>query len=543
MKQYVKNLGMICLLLLAMVSCEKDDYEFGDLSSPSGIKVNAELVGKDDANPNGDGSGLVNFTATSVNGFSYKYIFSDGTTQNSPSGVYQKRFTQNGTNTYSVTVLASGRGGMTSSLTFEVTVFSNFSDDDAVAKLTGGSTKTWYWAAAEPGHLGVGQNDGNTDLNFYANYYQAAPFEKAGAPASACLYEAELKFSLVNGQLQFEQDNKGHTFFNAAFQSVVGGSAGSDNCYDFNTTGIKNVQLGPSSSVVAADKKRGTEMTFSDGGFMGYYIGQTTYEILSITDNRLYVRAVMGGNPALAWYHIFTTTPPVQNVDETYDTLVWSDEFNVDGAPDPTHWGYDLGAGGWGNNEVQTYTNDAQNVIVSGGNLKITLRKVGTNYTSARLNSKGKYDFKYGKVEFRAKLPTGGGTWPALWMLGANIDQAPWPACGEIDVMEHVGNQQDVIFGTLHYPGNSGGNANSASTNVPGVSNDFHIYSTVWSPSSIKIYVDGNLYHSVPNTPALPFNANFFLIMNVAMGGNFGGAIAPGFTQSTMEVDYVKVYQ
>jgi Glycosyl hydrolases family 16 len=543
MKQYVKNLGMICLLLLAMVSCEKDDYEFGDLNSPSGIKVNAELVGKDDANPNGDGSGLVNFTATSVNGFSYKYIFSDGTTQNSPSGVFQKRFTQNGTNTYSVTVLASGRGGMTSSLTFEVTVFSNFSDDEAVAKLTGGSTKTWYWAAAEPGHLGVGQNDGNADLNFYANYYQAAPFEKAGAPASACLYEAELKFSLVNGQLQFEQDNKGHTFFNAAFQSVVGGSAGSDNCYDFNTTGIKNVQLGPSSSVVAADKKRGTEMTFSDGGFMGYYIGQTTYEILSITDNRLYVRAVMGGNPALAWYHIFTTTPPVQNVDETYDTLVWSDEFNVDGAPDPTHWGYDLGAGGWGNNEVQTYTNDAQNVSVSGGNLKITLRKVGANYTSARLNSKGKYDFKYGKVEFRAKLPTGGGTWPALWMLGANIDQAPWPACGEIDVMEHVGNQQDVIFGTLHYPGNSGGNANSASTNVPGVSNDFHTYSTVWSPSSIKIYVDGNLYHSVPNTAALPFNANFFLIMNVAMGGNFGGAIAPGFTQSTMEVDYVKVYQ
>lgn len=543
MKQYVKNLGMICLLLLAMVSCEKDDYEFGDLNSPSGIKVNAELVGKDDANPNGDGSGLVNFTATSVNGFSYKYIFSDGTTQNSPSGVCQKRFTQNGTNTYSVTVLASGRGGMTSSITFEVTVFSDFSDDDAVAKLTGGSTKTWYWAAAEPGHLGVGQNDGNADLNFYANYYQAAPFEKAGAAASSCLYEAELKFSLVNGQLQFEQDNKGHTFFNAAFQSVVGGTAGSDNCYDFNTTGIKNVQLGPSSSVVAADKKRGTEMTFSDGGFMGYYIGQTTYEILSITDNRLYVRAVMGGNPALAWYHIFTTTPPVQNVDETYDTLAWSDEFNVDGAPDPTHWGYDLGAGGWGNNEVQTYTNDAQNISVSGGNLKITLKKVGANYTSARINSKGKYDFKYGKVEFRAKLPTGGGTWPALWMLGANIDQTPWPGCGEIDVMEHVGNQQDVIHGTLHYPGNSGGNANTASTNVPGVSNDFHTYSTVWSPSSIKIYVDGNLYHSVPNTSALPFNANFFLIMNVAMGGNFGGVIAPGFTQSTMEVDYVRVYQ
>lgn len=541
MKQYLKNLGMICLLLLAVTSCEKDDYEFGGLNSPSGIRVDAELVGKDAENPDGDGSGLVNFKATSVNGFSYKYIFSDGTTQNSPSGIYQKRFTQNGTNTYSVTVLASGRGGITSSLTFDVTVFSNFSDDEAVTFLTGGSTKTWYWAAAEPGHLGVGQNDSNADLNFYANYYQAAPFEKAGSPASSCLYEAELKFSLVDGQLKFEQDNHGHTFFNAAFQSVVGGSAGSDNCYDFNTSGVKNVQLGPSSSVVPADKKRGTEMTFSDGGFMGYYIGQTTYEILEITSTRLYVRAVMGGNPALAWYHIFTTTPPVQNVDEEYDNLVWSDEFNVDGAPDPTHWGYDLGAGGWGNNEVQTYTDEAQNAIVSGGNLKITLRKVGANYTSARLNSKGKFDFKYGKMEFRAKLPTGGGTWPALWMLGAVA--LPWPEVGEIDVMEHVGNQQDVIFGTLHYPGNSGGNANGASTIVPGVSNDFHIYSTIWSPTSIKIFVDGNLFHSVPNTPDLPFNHNFFLIMNIAMGGNFGGAIAPGFTQSSLEVDYVKVYQ
>ena len=538
---------MVVAMLFALTACEDDDYVFGDLNGPNGLQVAADIVGQDGANPDGDGSGLVNFTATANNAISYKYIFSDGSTAISAGGVYQKRFTQNGTNTYSITVLANGKGGVQSSITFEVTVFSNFSDDEAVQFLTGGTTKTWYWAAAEPGHLGVGQNNADAAANYFANYYQASPFEKAASPSSACIYEAEMKFSLVDGQLKFEQDNKGHTFFNTAFEGVVGGSAGTDTCYDFNTSGQKNVLLGPSNSFVAqngiAGQTRGTEMTFSDGGFMGYYIGQSKYEILSITENRMVVRAVMGGNDALAWYHIFSTSPPVQGVDETYDDLIWSDEFNVDGAPDPANWGYDLGAGGWGNNELQTYTSNADNVIVSGGTLKITAKKVGSTYTSTRLKSYGKFDFTYGKIEFRAKLPTGGGTWPALWMLGSNFETTPWPGCGEIDVMEHVGNNQDVIHGTFHYPGNSGGNANTGSATVAGVSNDFKVYSAVWSPSSIKIYADGNLIHSMVNSPAVPFNANFFIIMNVAMGGNFGGTVDPGFTQSTLEVDYVKVYQ
>ena len=548
MKQYLIRIGLVFTMLFALSACEDDDYVFGDLTAPNGLQVKADIVGQDDnVNPDGDGSGIVNFTAKAANAISYKYIFSDGSTANSPSGVLQKRFTQNGVNTYSITVLANGKGGVQSSITFDVTVFSDFSDDEAVQLLTGGTTKTWYWAAAEPGHLGVGQNNADAAANYYANYYQASPFEKAATAATACIYEAEMKFSLVDGQLKFEQDNHGSTFFNTAFEGLVGGSAGTDTCYPFNVSGVKNVLLGPSNSVVVQNgipgQTRGTEMTISDGGFMGYYIGQSKYEILSITENRMVVRAVMGGNDALAWYQIFITSPPVQSVDETYDDLVWSDEFNVDGAPDPANWGYDLGAGGWGNNELQSYTTAADNVVVSGGTLKITAKKVGASYTSARLKSFGKFDFKYGKVEFRAKLPSGGGTWPALWMLGSNFQTAQWPACGEIDVMEHVGNNQDVIHGTLHYPGNSAGNANTASTTVQGVSNDFHVYSTVWSPTSIKIYVDGNLFHSVANNPGLPFNANFFIIMNVAMGGNLGGAVAPGFTQSTMEVDYVKVYQ
>ena len=226
---------------------------------------------------------------------------------------------------------------------------------------------------------------------------------------------------------------------------------------------------------------------------------------------------------------------------------VFFDEFSVDGAPDSSKWGYDLGNNnGWGNNEAQYYTNRTQNAVVSNGTLKINLIKEayqGYNYTSARLLSKGKYSMKYGKVEIRAKIPSGGGTWPALWMLGDNIDSVGWPACGEIDVMEHVGNQLNKIYGTLHYTGRSGGNADGASVMIPNATTEFHIYSMEWNESTIKIYVDNQLFFTYNNSANSPFNQNFFFIMNVAMGGNFGGTIDPNVTNATMEVDYIRVYQ
>lgn len=175
--------------------------------------------------------------------------------------------------------------------------------------------------------------------------------------------------------------------------------------------------------------------------------------------------------------------------------------------------------------------------------MKITAKKEGSTYTSARLKSEDKYEFTYGKIEFRAKLPSGGGTWPAVWSLGQDYKTNSWPACGEIDFMEHVGNSQNVIHGSLHYHGNSGGNANTASTTIANASTEFHVYKTIWTPSSIKFYVDDKLFHSFANSNIVPFNKDFFLIMNVAMGGNFGGTIDPAFTQSTMEVDYIRVYQ
>jgi beta-glucanase (GH16 family) len=546
----INNYILLFASLLLFVNCQEDDASFGDIKSPTNLQVTAEVIGKTATEPFGDGSGVVKFTTTADNAISYKYVFSDGTSQNAPSGIFEKRFTQTGVNVYTVIVIASGTAGVTTNTTIEVEVLSNFTDDEAVQFLTGGTQKQWYWSASEPGHLGVGQNDNDATKNYFANYYQAAPFEKAGSPDSSCLYENVMTFSKDGSLLKYELDNGGQTFFNKDFQSVVGGTAGFDFCYDYNTAGLKTVSLSPSESVVVANnvagQTRGTMLNIADGGFMGYYIGQSSYEILSITENRMVVRAVMGGNPALAWYHIFTNIQPVQDPITDFTNLVWSDEFNTDGAPDTSKWGYDIGSGGWGNSELQYYTNSSNNVIVQGGNLKITAKAQilsGSNYTSARLKSENKFEFHYGKVEFRAKMPTGGGTWPALWMLGQNYATNTWPSCGEIDVMEHRGNIPNVIHGTLHYPGHSGGNGITNTTTIADASTQFHIYKAIWTSNSIKFYVDDQLYHSFLNTSTTPFNSDFFLILNVAMGGTFGGAIDPAFVQSSMEVDYVRVYQ
>lgn len=551
MSNYIYSFLVALSSLIMTTACQDDDNAFGPINAPENLTIVAEIVGQDATHPNGDGSGLVNFTATASKSLNYKFIFSDGSSQSIQSGKYQKRFNITGVNTYQVTVLASGTGGASTTKTIEVTVQSDFSDDEALQFLTGGSTKKWYWAAAEAGHLGVGPNNDNPAQNGAPIWYAAAPFEKANAPESSCLYDNELTFIKDGNSLKYTLNNQGKTFFNVAFNGVVGGTSSSDGCYAYDTSGTKNVLLGPSDSVLTTTNPsatRGTMMTFSDGGFMGYYIGQSKYEILSISDNRMVVRAVMANDNAIAWYHIFTTTPPSQGADFT--NLVWQDEFNVDGAPDASKWVLETGRGpgndGWGNQEAQYYTTDPSNVSISGGTLKITAKKEnfgGASYTSARLKTQGKFDFKYGKVVIRAKLPTGGGTWPAAWMLGSNITSVPWPACGEIDIMEHVGNQQNKIFSTLHLPGNSGGNGVSGSTINATASTAFHEYAVVWTDTVIKFYVDNVQFHTFANTSSSPFNQNFFLLLNFAMGGNFGGAIDPNFTQSTYEIDYVKVYQ
>lgn len=228
--------------------------------------------------------------------------------------------------------------------------------------------------------------------------------------------------------------------------------------------------------------------------------------------------------------------------------LVWAEEFNTDGAPNTANWGYDIGTGGggWGNNELQYYTSRPENVIVLNGVLKINAIKEsysGSSYTSARILSKDKFSFKYGKIEVRAKIPAGAGTWPAIWMLGNSINTVPWPGCGEIDIMEHVGNLPNKIHSTLHHPGHSGANGDGGSIIIADASTAFHNYILEWSPTTLKFYVDTQLFYTFTNNNSLPFNQNFFIILNMAMGGNFGGAVSPSFTNATFEIDYVRVYQ
>ncbi len=243
---------------------------------------------------------------------------------------------------------------------------------------------------------------------------------------------------------------------------------------------------------------------------------------------------------------ITTIVPPPDKVWNYETTPVFEDNFTINGNPDPTKWGYDIGGSGWGNNELQFYTNRPENATALNGIMKINAIREsynGSAFTSARLLSKNKFSFKYGKIDVRAKFPAGVGTWPAIWMLGSNINAVSWPACGEIDIAEHRGSELNKIFGTLHYPGRSGGNADGKTFVIPNATTDFHNYIVEWTPTYIKIYVDSQLYHTYVNNSLTPFNQNFFIILNVAMGGNFGGPVDPAFTNATMEIDYVKVYK
>lgn len=239
--------------------------------------------------------------------------------------------------------------------------------------------------------------------------------------------------------------------------------------------------------------------------------------------------------------------------------LVWSDEFNqADGtAPNPDYWSYDLGGGGWGNGEFQYYTNRLQNARIEAGNLIIEVNHepnyngTGYNFTSARLLTQNKVDWKYGRIEARIQVPSGGsGLWPAFWMLGTNISSVGWPQCGEIDIMEYVSRIPNEIFGTIHGPGYAGG-ASFGKTVHFGypVANDYHTYAVEWEQDMIRWYLNGVMYHEATPQDVSPsdwvFDDNQFIILNVAMGGNFGGFIdLPNLEfPAQMKVDYVRVYQ
>lgn len=688
---------IIAMLFIIVIGCEEDDTQ--SIVPLTKLTVTPEV--------STDGSGVVIFRTSAAGANSVEYDFGDGTTGQSITGYTVHTYTGAGQNSYTVTITATASDGTVLTETVQVTVDLPEANSELVTLLTNGDSKTWFVAVAQPGHLGLGPaRDGIDGDWWYPKWYSAMAFEKCGSEISDCFCDDELTFSVdSSGEVSYVLDNKGQTFFNVGHGSVAGGTETEDYCYDYDTSGTKNVTMNMVSGNVPSGETTGMQMDFSDGGFMSYYVGSSSYEVLSISEDLLYVRTYDSENPDLAWYLRFTSEASTGGGDEMLETvytdLVWSDEFDVDGAPNPANWGYDLGAGGWGNGEAQEYTDNAENVKVEGGMLKITAigsgddggvkhyyddltlvgaptvvedfegtpptftgfggttstvianpdasgintsamvaestKPVGAEtwagsffdvsapldlttytsisvktwsptvgaiiklkvenqangdenfevdvlttvagqwetltfdfsaapagtydrvvlffdfdvsptgsaaYTSARIKSENLYEFTYGRVEVRAKLPSAGGTWPALWALGANFETVGWPDSGEIDIMEHVGNNANTVSSALHYPGNSGGSAVTGSTSVPTATSEFHNYTVEWTADSIKFVVDDELIHtSFVNTGDTPFNSDFFFIMNVAMGGTLGGTIDAAFTEDTMEVDYIRVYQ
>lgn len=247
-----------------------------------------------------------------------------------------------------------------------------------------------------------------------------------------------------------------------------------------------------------------------------------------------------------------------------FTNLVFFDDFEGEGSLDEAKWHHQVippNNGSWFNGELQHYTARLNNSYVSNGTLKIKAIKEQytyggstKSYTSARLNSK--YAFTYGRVEVKAKLPSAAGTWPAFWTLGANCNETgsyfegqygsgQWPGCGEIDIMEQTGWDKNTIISHFHWGDRNSGEYKNIGGTLPvaNTAGEFHVYSMEWTSSSIKTFVDGKLVYELPNSPEKPYDRPHYLLLNIAMGGNLGGAVNGNFQESTMEIDYVKVFQ
>lgn len=231
--------------------------------------------------------------------------------------------------------------------------------------------------------------------------------------------------------------------------------------------------------------------------------------------------------------------------------LVWSDEFDGEKI-DTQNWTYDIGAGGWGNGEAEYYTDRSENARIENGLLVIEARQEkydSAYYTSARLKTKGLQNFQYGRIEARLKVPAGKGMWPAFWMLGSTFDGTNWPDCGEIDIMEYIGKEPDLIMGTAHGPGYSGALGISKwNRQTFDIADDFHTYAIEWQEGQIDWYFDGTLYHTVKRADVgereWVFDQPFFIILNLAVGGQLAGPIGLDVTfPRQVLVDYVRVFE
>ncbi len=537
---------VMTIAVLQLTSCKENEFEFGSIVAPSNIQITADIVGQDATNPNGDGSGVVNFTAEADNALSYKFIF-NGSESTEISGKKTYTFSTLGVNTYTITVVAFGTGGASSSQTIQVDVLAVYeAPDDLKMKLFGfnpadpmaASSKTFRIKAEANTHFGLGPVDGT----FFGEFFSAPANDKSGVG----MYDDRFIF---HSDGTFEHTTGGDIFGRSGLIDELASSGGSGGTAD--GADILNYSYNDyteSWSLIAPGGVETLELT--GVGFIGYYIANHTYEIFDRQNPNELTLRITDGNNEFDWWFVITSADPQTGVTYEFNNLVWEDDFTVDGAPDTTKWTYDIGTGtnGWGNNEVQYYTDRPENVKVEGGNLIITAKRenyLGSAFTSARLKTEGLYDFKYGRVEVRAKLPADSGTWPAIWMLGANFSTVGWPQCGEIDIMEQTGADKNTILATCHWlDAVSSTKADfGLTTSITSATSEFHKYTLEWNDEFVTVYLDDVEYYRLANNTSLPFNENFFMILNVAMGGTLGGAIDSSFTENTMEIDYVRVFQ
>lgn len=318
MKKIIKNKIVISLISFSIIlmGCQDDEGTFGDIIAPSNVTISAEIVGVDTSNPNGDGTGFVNFTASSNDAITYRFNFGDNSDiVVASSGETTHRFTETGINSYAVTVMASGRGGITTSTSINVDVFSSFEDQEAKDFLSGGSgaSKTWYWAANIAGNIGLGPNTVQGDNS---HTYSAWFTSNAWHSDKLCMYDSEFVFTQsADGDLTLEQLTD-IAYTPGDFAGSIG--VAGDSCHGVDIApsldGVKNVSFTPSSTIATLDgvdpTYRGTTMNFSDDGFMSWYVDVSEVEIIEVTATTLYVRMTDSSNSALAWYCRYQTEDP-----------------------------------------------------------------------------------------------------------------------------------------------------------------------------------------------------------------------------------------
>ena len=508
MKQF-NNWYKTCLfglILGLMCACDSSSDSVSPDSGPSNLSVSSVVVGTDSNNPNGDGSGIVDFTITATDAMSYKVLINNETLELTQD-TFSYTFTNSGTNDYTIIITAINSAGSTS-LTYTVTVYLStqlqlvwFDEFDG-----NGTIDTAKWAY-DPG------TPENNEEQIYTTDQSNTYIENGvlkitaikGDANAATYYFDELNLLDSGGNIvsvieNFEGTAPTLNEFDGAVTQVIAnpdisGENTTSKVLEFIKTEGSNGNSG-----VFWDKSSAIDPSVNNK------ISLKTWspKIGAV------VRLKLENSTNSSEFHLVDVNTSVSNA---WETLI----FDFSGAP--------------------AYNYDRVVVFFDHGNTV-------ANYTSGRIITHNLYDFTYGTVEVRAKLPASQGTWPAIWMLGSNFGSVGWPACGEIDIMEQTGWDKNKILGTCHWSNNGNYAGFGLESSIANVATSFHIYKLEWTEGgAIRFFLDDNEFFVMSTNNSMPFNKDFFFILNVAMGGDLGGTIDPNFTQDTMEIDYVRVYQ